>query len=60
MNIKGALNKSETPESLRLKAQKIKDKANKIRYNEKKYIELMKKVWDLNTQAANLEDKNEH
>jgi len=49
--------KPETPESLRLKARQIKNKAEKIQYNGKRYIELMKQVWALNTQAANLEEQ---
>jgi hypothetical protein len=45
-----------SPESLRLEAAKLKNKAEKIRWNAPKYIEQMKQVWILNTQAASLED----
>lgn len=47
---------NSSPESLRLEAAQLKKKAEKIRWNEPKYIELMKKVWILNAQAVSLED----
>ena len=47
---------NQSPDSLRLEAVQLKNKAQKFQFSKPaKYIEIMKQVWSLNTQAASLE-----